>query len=177
MVDGFPRKVSDINGTVRIENLPVGMIAPENGGITPYTYKLKEIVPPDGFAVNPVVYTFQFDADGGYTEHPETETIVHELGIENKPTRIYLEKKDLSHLNDAGTDGAFVEGAELVVYKAHIGADGGYIYGEDDLMETWITSKEEKGHLLEGLTAGQTYVWVELEAPAGYILMKPVRCV
>ena len=174
MVDGFPRKVSDINGTVRIENLPVGMIAPENGGITPYTYKLKEIVPPDGFAVNPVVYTFQFDADGGYTEHPETETIVHELGIENKPTRIYLEKKDLSHLNDAGTDGAFVEGAELVVYKAHIGADGGYIYGEDDLMETWITSKEEKGHLLEGLTAGQTYVWVELEAPAGYLLMKPV---
>ena len=41
-------------------------------------------------------------------------------------------------------------------------------------METWITSKEEKGHLLEGLTAGQTYVWVELEAPAGYLLMKPV---
>ena len=68
MVSGFPRKVSDINGTIRVTELPVGSINRENGKIEPYKYSLKEILPPEGFAVNPQIYTFTFqNGEGDYS--------------------------------------------------------------------------------------------------------------
>lgn len=174
-VDGFPRRLSDVNGTVTAENLPVGETAAD-GTIRPYTYTLKEIVPPNGFAANKEPYIFRFD-DGTdtYTKDHTVTITVHEASVKNSPTQIYLSKKDLTHLNDEGTDGIYVDGAELAVYKvSSLNENGEYTYREEDLFERWISSKAEGAHCLKGLTAGQSYVMVELTAPDGYTLMKPI---
>ena len=171
LVAGFPKKISDINGTVHVEGLPTGRINPEDGSVEPYIYRLKELVPPEGFAVNPQIHSFQFDE----TEGEPAETIIYEMEVENEATRIYLEKKELSDLGDAGTDGAFVEGARMAVYRvSELDEEGGYTWAEEDLAEEWTTAKTEGRHLLEGLTAGRAYVLVEREAPEGYTLMRPV---
>lgn len=174
-VDGFPRRLSDVNGTVTAENLPVGETVAD-GTIRPYTYTLKEIVPPNGFAANKEPYIFRFD-DGtdSYTKDHTVKITVHEATVKNSPTQIYLSKKDLTHLNDEGTDGIYVDGAELAVYKvSSLNENGEYTYREEDLFERWISSKAEGAHCLKGLTAGQSYVMVELTAPDGYTLMKPI---
>lgn len=174
-VDGFPRRLSDVNGTVTAENLPVGETVAD-GTIRPYTYTLKEIVPPNGFAANKEPYIFRFD-DGTdtYTKDHTVTITVHEATVKNSPTQIYLSKKDLTHLNDEGTDGIYVDGAELAVYKvSSLNENGEYTYREEDLFERWISSKAEGAHCLKGLIAGQSYVMVELTAPDGYTLMKPI---
>ena len=170
-VEGFPITVSDTNGMVSVEALPAGTVKAD-GSVEAYTYKLKEVTPPDGFAANPRIFTFTFDGDGDYRENPETEYALYETSVENSPTRIRIEKKDFDQLNDAGTDGAFVEGALLAVYEARMGEDGTYTYEEENLFEQW--SSNGGPHLLEGLTAGKTYILVEQAAPKGYTLMKPV---
>lgn len=172
-VSGFPKKLSDTNGTVTAEGLPVGEVDAD-GTIHPYTYKLKEITPPDGFAANPQVLTFTFPADGDYREEPEVRFSLYETEAENGPTRLWIEKKDFEHLNDQGTDGAFVDGAVLAVYEAKRNEEGEYTYEEEDLFEEWTTDREEGRHLLTGLSAGRSYILVEKQAPEGYTLMKPV---
>lgn len=176
LVSGFPMTVSDNHGTVHVRGLPVGRVHPENGRVEPYRYQLKEILPPDGFAVNPTIYTFTFsNGEGTYTEDGTIHTILHETEVKNEKTKIYLEKRELSELQDEGTDGAFIQGAKLAVYQiTEVNEEGDYTYQEEDLVEQWTTSKAEGRHLLEGLIAGQTYVLVELQAPEGYTLMKPV---
>lgn len=176
MADGFPMRVTDVNGVVTVKDLPVGELDPEDGTITPYTYKLREQVPPEGFAVTDEVYTFVFD-DGAdsYGKDYTVTVVLHETQVVNEPTRLYLEKKDLEKLNDAGADGAFVEGAVMAVYQVReVNGEGEYVYQPEDLVARWTTSAETGRHLLTGLIAGQTYIWVEEEAPEGYLLMKPV---
>ena len=173
LVPGFPKKVSDLNGTVRVGGLPVGKVNPEDGSVEPYRYELREITPPDGFAVNPKVYSFTFSEKGDGAE--ASHTIVHETEVKNERTRIYLEKKELSGLGDEGTDGAFIEGAKMAVYRVlKLDSEGNYTWDETDPVEEWTTKQAEGRHLIEGLTAGQSYVLVEKEAPEGYALMKPV---
>lgn len=170
-VEGFPITISDTNGTVSVEALPVGMVKAD-GSVEAYTYKLKEITPPDGFAANPRIFTFTFDGDGDYRANPEAEYVLYETSVENSPVRIRIEKKDFDRFNDVGTDGAFVDGAVLAVYEARMGENGTYTYEEENLFEQWISNGGP--HLLEGLTAGKTYILVEKAAPKGYTLMKPV---
>lgn len=176
MVSGFPRKVSDINGTIRVTELPVGSINRENGKIEPYKYSLKEILPPEGFAVNPQIYTFTFqNGEGDYSEDGAIHTVIHEQDVKNDVTKIYLEKREMEDLEDSGTEGIFVEGACMAVYQiSEINHKGEYTYTEEDLITEWITSSEEKRHLITGLTAGRSYVLVEKKAPEGYALMEPV---
>lgn len=176
MVSGFPRKVSDINGTVHVMELPVGRIDRENGNIEPYQYRLKEILPPEGFAANPQIYTFTFEnGEGGYCEDGTLHTVIHEQNVKNDVTKIYLEKRELEGLGDSGTEGIFVEGACMAVYRiSEINDKGEYTYTEEDLVTEWITSSEEKRHLITGLTAGCSYVLAEKKAPEGYALMEPV---
>ena len=168
--EGFPITVSDTNGTVSVEDLPVGKVK-EDGSIGAYTYKLKEITPPDGFAASSQVFTFSFDGGGGYRKDPEAEYVLYETSVKNSPTRVRIEKKDFDGLTDEGIDGAFVKGALLAVYEARMGEDGNYTYREEDLFEQWTTTGSS--HLLEGLTAGKAYILVEKEAPKGYNRMKP----
>lgn len=58
------KNISDTNGVVTVKDLPVGEVS-QDGTITPYTYKLREITPPDGFAASSVIKSFQFDPDKG----------------------------------------------------------------------------------------------------------------
>ena len=175
MVEGFPKQVTDTNGVVTVSGLPVGS-AQADGTFVPYTYKLREITPPTGFAVNNTVYSFQFkNGEEDYTKDPSVEFTVNEIDVKNQKTKFYIEKKDLTKLNDAGTDGAFIDGAVLAIYRvSSITEDGKYTYNPEDLFEQWTSSKKEGKHFLEGLVAGQSYVFVEKKAPAGYTLMKPV---
>lgn len=57
---------------------------------------------------------------------------------------------------------------------SEINDKGEYTYTEEDLVTEWITSSEEKRHLITGLTAGCSYVLAEKKAPEGYALMEPV---
>ena len=172
VVSGFPKQVSDLNGTVRVEGLPAGKVNPEDGSVEPYRYLLREVTPPDGFAVNPKVYSFTFSGKG---DGAEGHAIVHEMEVKNERTRIYLEKKELSGLGDEGTGGAFIEGAKMAVYRvSELDSEGNYTWDETDPVEEWTTKQAEGRHLIEGLTAGQSYVLVEKEAPEGYARMKPV---
>ena len=175
MVDGFPRKLSDMGGMVMVRDLPVGEVMGD-GTVKPYEFQLKELEAPAGYAVNHHRYSFRFDPGrGSYGKDLEIGMALHELEVKNERTRIYIEKKDLTHLNDKGTDGAFVDGAVMALYKVRSTAeDGSFSYGEEDLVEQWVTSQSEGKHLIEGLIAGQSYVLEEKKAPAGYHLMKPV---
>lgn len=176
MVSGFPRKISDINGTVHVLELPVGRIDRENGKIEPYQYKLKEILPPEGFAANPQIDTFTFaNGEGDYCEDGTIHTVLHDQNVKNDVTKIYLEKRELEELGDSAAEGMFVEGACMAVYRiSDINDKGEYIYTEEDLVTEWVTSSKEKKHLLTGLTAGCSYVLAEKKAPKGYALMEPV---
>ena len=46
------------------------------------------------------------------------------------------------------------------------------LYDEENPIDQWIT-KEEGSHVLEGLTAGATYLLLEKKAPEGYERMQP----
>lgn len=174
-VEGFPRQLSDTNGVVTASKLPVGSVQPD-GSIAAYTYRLKELTPPAGYAASAQVYSFKFD-DGkeSYTKDASIAYALHELEVKNAKTRFYLEKKDFDKLNDTGLDGAFIDGAKLAIYRVReLSSDGAFSYEASDLVETWTSSGKEGRHLLEGLVAGQSYVFVETQAPSGYNLMKPV---
>ena len=175
VVQGFPMQVTDTNGIVTVTDLPIGEMKTD-GSIVPYTYKLRELIPPTGYAVNSQIYKFQFEnGEGSYAEDPSVQIALYEISVRNEKTKLYIEKKDLTNLNDEGTDGMFVEGAVLALYRvSSISENGDYMYRPEDLFDQWTTSKEEGRHLLEGLVAGQSYVLVEEKAPTGYNLMKPV---
>lgn len=174
-LEGFPRQVTDTNGTVTVSDLPVGTVQ-SDGTIVPYTFKVREVVPPSGYAANTTVYSFRFhDGKEDYTRDPLIEFALNEIHVEDEKTKFHIEKKDLTKLNDAGTDGAFINGAVLALYPIHaITEDGKFSYDPKELFEEWVSSDEEGGHLVEGLIAGQSYALIEKKAPIGYNLMKPV---
>lgn len=97
------------------------------------------------------------------------------MTVKNEKTKIYIEKRDFTHLEDDGIEGAFIEGAVLAVYEVQgKDAEDNYIYDENKALDTWTTAKDEPRHLIEGLVAGKSYLLKELKAPNGYNLMKPV---
>ncbi len=168
----FVRQFSGLGADAVLEGLPVGE-ADENGRIMPYCYRLREIVPPEGFAADPGTYSFEFLPDREGISYSWGENAGAELTVVNEKTRIIINKKELSPSRD-GHD-AFVEGAILAVYRLEgTGQDGKYIYEEEKPIETWTTSAAEADHVIEGLTAGRTYILAEKEAPEGYGMMDPI---
>ena len=173
-VAGFPRKVSDTNGVVTVTDLPVGEVQAD-GTVKPYTYKIREILAPEGYAINSSTFGFRFaNGTGSYREDATVRLALQEITVVDDKTRVTIEKKNLTKRNDSGFDGAFIDGAVLALYPVSLKADGTYTYNEADLFERWTTSETEGGHVLEGVTAGRTYVLVEEKAPVGYHLMKPI---
>ena len=166
--------VSDTNGTVRVTDLPIGEMDAA-GKITPYTYKVREITPPDGYAVSSVIKTFQFSPDKNGVSYEYGEFASQTMTVENEKTKIYIEKRNFTHLNDDGIDGAFIDGAVLAVYEVQgRDVDDNFIYDDSNPVETWTTFQSDQRHLIEGLVAGRTYLLKELKAPTGYNFMKPV---
>ena len=172
-VRGFPMLITDIGGRVRVSDLPLGEIQ-EDGSIAAYSYTLRELRPPAGYATDGRTYSFSFeDGEESYGKDPHILFALQEMEIRNQETCIYLEKKQLMDPEEEG-DGDFLEGALLSVYPVEREEDGSYVYREEEPFDQWISSKKEGGHALRGLVAGQTYVFLETEAPEGYSLMKPV---
>ena len=168
------KHVSDTNGIVTVRDLPVGEVT-QDGTIVPYTYKLREVNPPNGFAASAVIKSFQFDPDKGGVSYQYGEFATENVTVKNEKTKIYIEKRDFTHLEDDGIEGAFIEGAVLAVYEVEgKDAEDNYIYDETKALDTWTTSKDEPRHMIEGLVAGKSYLLKELKAPEGYNLMKPI---
>ena len=162
----FTRRFSDSGGTAALGGLPLGE-AQQDGKIIPYCYRLREIVPPEGYAVDPQVYSFEFGPDRNGVSYTWGEEARYKRQITDKKTRITLRKRDFSE--------ALVDGAEMAVYPVTgTGTEGSYIYDTDAPADIWFTSAEAPDHVIRGLTAGQTYVLAELAAPSGYQLMEPV---
>lgn len=172
-VEGFPITLSDYAGIVRKKDLPVGKMN-EDGSITPYVYKLKELTPPEGYQADTRIITFRFPADHNGASYEFGQNAFFAETIVNEETSFFFEKHFLEHLDTDETEGAFVEGAVLAVYEL-LGTDenGNFVYEEEDEIARW-TTKENERHELRGLVAGKSYILVELKAPQGVNLIDPV---
>lgn len=168
----FTKKLSDTNGRIQIGRLPVGEVE-KDGKVVPYQYKLKEIVPPEGYAVNTQIFTWRFEPDKEGEPYAFHEEAVRYFEIVDERTKVFIGKKDFDALG-AGTEGDFLSGAEFAVYEI-TGRDleGGLLYDKESPLDRWTTRKEEV-HEIEGLIAGRSYLLKELSSPTGYHLMEPV---
>ena len=170
------RLVSDVGGTVLVSHLPTGDIAPD-GTVTPYIYKVKEVTPPDGYAINPVIQTFSFEPDRQGVSYAYGDFAAEKYTVINEKTRIAIEKRSFEDLlnQNSGIEGAFMEGAELAVYEV-LGRDGegNVIYDDQMPADAWTTTAAEPKHYVDGLIASRSYVLAETQAPSGYTVMKPI---
>lgn len=168
------RTLSSLTGTIKATGLPVGEVQ-EDGHIEPYTYKLKETVPPDGYAVNTQIFKWQFTPDRLGVSYTFGEAAAEEIQVTNQKTKVKIGKKDFDSLGDDATDGAFIVGAKFALYEI-LGRDGHdrLIYDKDNPFVEWTTTEESRFHEIEGLVAGRSYYLVETQAPAGFNVMKPV---
>lgn len=183
----FKRQFGDLTGVVTVSGLPVGEQT-DDGTIVPYTYKLRELTPPDGYAASTEVFRWKFSpnhADQNHVSYEFGEQAQQEIVVTNQKTRITISKKDFDQFgsgsgeDDIGgnpaADGGFIEGAELAVYEV-TGRDGfdHLIYDENHPFAAWTTESGEQEHAMEGLIAGHSYLLKELKAPTGYQLMRPI---
>ena len=130
----------DEEGHYICENLPYGQ------------YLLKEIVAPDGFALDKDYYAFSITENGKTVEVSNTD--VGE-GFLNAPTKIYIQKVD--------GNGQFLAGVKLQIEDQ----EGNVVAGP------WIS--EEKAYEITGLlVVGKTYRLVELETIDDYELAEAV---
>ena len=167
----FTKRLSDHEGSIQVSGMPVGE-AEDDGRIVPYLYKLKEIIPPDGYEVNTQIFTWSFEPHKNGQSYAVCEEAKKQLQIADKQTKVSIGKKDFDSLGEGGT--GFVEGAEFAVYEiTGRNADGSFLYEEALPIDVWITGKEE-AHEILGLTAGRSYLLKELKAPKGYHLMEPI---
>lgn len=183
----FKRQFGDLTGVVTVSGLPVGEQT-DDGTIVPYTYKLRELTPPDGYAASTEVFRWKFSpnhADQNHVSYEFGEQAQQEIVVTNQKTRITISKKDFDQFgsgsgeDDIGgnpaADGGFIEEAELAVYEV-TGRDGfdHLIYDENHPFAAWTTESGEQEHAMEGLIAGHSYLLKELKAPTGYQLMRPI---
>ncbi len=166
----WTRQISDDMGIFRVEELPIGEVL-EDGRIEPYLYKLKEMVPPDGYAVSTQIFTWEFEPDTTEGSYRPGQTAEKEIQVTDKKTRVSIGKKDFDGMGH-GEEG-FLAGAELAIYEiTGRDEDDRLLYDPDAPRDKWIT--EEAEHVTEGLIAGRSYLLKELSAPLGYNLFEPV---
>ncbi|WP_394524838.1 SpaA isopeptide-forming pilin-related protein [Lacrimispora sp. JR3] len=144
-------------GNAVLKELPVGEVQTD-GTITPYTYVIEEISPPDFYQIYEGKKKFQFDGKGNEKE------ILYSCEIENKPTQIFFKKTNFD-------TGMAIEGAKIAVYEA-IAIDGEYQKNGGAIAT--VLSGEDGFTLKKKLKASQVYIMEELKAPAGYAVSKPV---
>ncbi|MDD3252935.1 MAG: SpaA isopeptide-forming pilin-related protein [Lachnospiraceae bacterium] len=167
---------------IRVEDLPVGAMQ-KDGSIQPYWYRLKEVIPPEGYAVNAEVFEWKFAPDKQGVSFALGESAQMPITVANQKTQVVIGKRDFAQT------GVFVAGAKLAVYELlGRGENQEFLYDEAHPIETWITTEADQeepgaeeqgkdaqaGHVLEGLIAGRSYLLKELQAPSGYHTMEPI---
>lgn len=167
----WTRQISDTRGVIQADNLSVGEIQ-EDGQMVPYLYKLKEIIPPEGYEVNTQIFTWEFDPDKDGESYGFGETAKKQFTVADRKTKVSIGKKDFEEMENK--ERGFLAGALLAMYEI-IGRDerDQILYDENQPYDQWMTTSEEE-HEIEGLTAGKSYLLRELSAPPGYDLMDPV---
>ena len=162
------------DGTAVLDNLPVGKMLAD-GAVDPYVYKVSEAIPPEGYKTVGYTVSFQYEKDKNGTPYAYGESAVKEFTFTDALTKVVIKKKDFDTLSDDNTDAAFIKGAQLAVYEV-TGTDGegNAVYDDTAPVKIWTTTGSASEITIEGLTAGKTYVLVELSAPKGYNVIKPV---
>ncbi|NBH70864.1 hypothetical protein D3Z51_02230 [Clostridiaceae bacterium] len=164
------KTVSDDGGIARVDHLPVGNVT-EDGRIEPYEYSLREVLPPDGYAVNTRIFTWEFETGKGKSPYGPGEKAEKQITVTDSRTRVSIGKQDFDAMG--GEKGHFLTGAKLALYEI-TGRDenGRILYDAESPYETWVTG--QKRHTIEGLVAGRSYLLKELLAPEGYNQMEPL---
>lgn len=168
---------TDTTGTLDITGMEVGEVSTgEDGTVTPFTYKIKEIAAPTGYSVIDKTYTFKFDPEKeGGLAYDFGDIASKEYTYIDAKTTFRFSKKDFDSLCDDTADDAFIEGAVINLYElTGIDADGNPIYDTALPLKTITTKKIEHTVEITGLTGGKSYVFVEAAWPVGWNLMKPV---
>ena len=145
------------SGQAELPGLPVGVVQTD-GTISPYTYKIEEISPPDLYQVDGGVKYFQFDGN----VNSQVVTYTHE--VVDRPTEIRFKKTNFN-------TGMAVKGARIAIYNAIV-VDGQYVKDGEAIEE--IISGADGFTVKRKLSANHVYIMEELEAPAGMHLADPV---
>lgn len=147
--------VTGEDGIGKSELLTTGVI--KDGVWIPYRFALQEIRPPRYHVLDRKMRIFSF-------KEAEQSLLIHEEELFNEPTKITIAKSDF------GT-GLLLSGAELAVYR--IQEQDGVYEAVGEPLYTWIS--DGKAHEICGkLSAGETYLLMELSAPEGYTKKEPV---
>lgn len=140
------------DGIICVEDLPVGKTLP-HGQIEPYTYRLFETVPPEGYAVNRQIFSWEFSPDKDGASYAAGEAAQQEIVISDEKTRILINKVDEK-------TGKPLAGAKFQI----LDKSGKKAAAWESDGSPWS---------LEGvLLAGETYTLREITSPAGYQSMK-----
>ena len=115
------------------------------------TYYIREKEAPAGYVSSDAVLEVTASYQG-----QDVETVPVSAELKNEPTKVALKKSDI-------TTGVELAGATLTVTDK----DG-------NVVDTWTSVKGEE-HVIERLTAGETYTLQEEMAPYGYLLAEKVK--
>lgn len=153
--------VTDENGRAGLSGLTTGCLT--DGKWVPCRYTIRELVPPDRYALSGEIHTFYFSCTPG----EDTPVLKFLYEAKNNETDIVISKSDF-------VTGEFVKGARLAIYRA-AEVDGVYSAVGEPLDE-WIS--DGKKHRVTGkLSAGGVYFLKELTSPDGYAKAPPIMFV
>lgn len=126
-----------------------------------FTFEIKEIKSPKGYATNSTVYEVNTAYQG-----QDMETIQLKNTFKDDITKLEVSKKDLTNAEE-------IAGALLTVYTKG---------DETDVFDSWISGMDGfnedgtiKPHMIKRLEAGKTYVLKEVIAPYGYALASEIE--
>lgn len=80
---------------VTVTNLPVGEVQAD-GTVKPYTYKVREILAPEGYVINSSTFSFRFaNGTSSYREDATVRLALQEITVVDDKTQVTIEKKIL----------------------------------------------------------------------------------
>lgn len=148
--------VTDENGRAVLSGLVTGFL--REGKWIPYEFAVKELAPPELYALTMETKTFSF------ADLESSKTLTYKCEFKNEPTDIVISKTDFE-------SNEFVKGARLAIYQA-VEEEGTFVPSGEPLEE-WVS--DGRKHRVTGkLSAGGIYFLTELEAPDGYLRSSPI---
>lgn len=115
-----------------------------------FSYSIKELIPPAGYASDPDVRSFTFEASSTNSTVTDFEYV-----FVDKPTIVEVTKSSL-------TTGEELEGAQLQVTDEN-----------GNVVDSWVSEMEP--HVITGLVVGKTYTLTETLPAPGYVTAESIR--